>query len=367
MPAERRLAADREDDRVLHQRRELVLRVGERLALLLGREQIPLGDDEDDLVARRLEELVVQEDALALLEDLPGVEQEEHRVGARDVAVRDVGALEREVVHAWRVDEEDALAQERRRVADLEVVDLVARLVAPPPDGEALGLVEGERTLLAARSSTTNASGVSAQWMWWIVAVVGVTPTGSACSPRSAFTNVDLPWLNSPDDDEVEAVLLELPHELAVDALAQALRAERARHVARARAGPRRSRRASRRTRRARACAGVVAPLCPLVVVITRLPSGAPRHGCRPRSSSDPSPAVPTAAAIELALAEDAHREHALGEPRVRREDLHVLADPVAALLVLLEERVEVELVVELARPEGELGDRALGGLPGRG
>ena len=31
-----------------------------------------------------------------------------------------------------------------------------------------------------------------------MVAVVGVTPTGRACLPSSAFTNVVLPWLNSP-------------------------------------------------------------------------------------------------------------------------------------------------------------------------
>ena len=84
-----------------------------------------------------LEELLVAgTDALALLQDLPRVEQEEHRVGARDVAVGDVGALEREVVHAWRVDEQDALLQERGGVADLEVVDLVRALVTAA-DGEA--------------------------------------------------------------------------------------------------------------------------------------------------------------------------------------------------------------------------------------
>ena len=33
---------------------------------------------------------------------------------------------------------------------------------------------------------------------WLIAAVVGVIPVGSTSWPSSAFTNVDLPWLNSP-------------------------------------------------------------------------------------------------------------------------------------------------------------------------
>ena len=55
---------------------------------------------------------------------------------------------------------------------------------------------------------------------------------------------------------------------------------------------------------------------------------------------------------VELALGEDAHREDALRQERVRRERLHVAADAVLALFVLLEERVEVELLVELLRAE---------------
>src|SRR4029078_2720155 len=117
--------------------------------LLLVVQDVPLRDDEDDLVARGLEELVLEEDALALLQDLSGIEEEQHRIGARDVAVRDVRALEREIVHAWRVDEEDALFEELRRIADLEVVDLVGARAAA--DGELLRVTEGERHALAAR------------------------------------------------------------------------------------------------------------------------------------------------------------------------------------------------------------------------
>ena len=45
---------------------------------------------------------------------------------------------------------------------------------------------------------TTSARGSSAYSRWWITAVVGVTPEGSTRLPSSAFTNVLLPWLNSP-------------------------------------------------------------------------------------------------------------------------------------------------------------------------
>ena len=64
-------------------------------------------DDESGRVgnfARLGEQFFVEEDALALLDELPGVEQEEHRVAARDVLVGDVSARQRQVVHAGGVD-----------------------------------------------------------------------------------------------------------------------------------------------------------------------------------------------------------------------------------------------------------------------
>jgi hypothetical protein len=45
-------------------------------------------------------------------EHLRAVEQEQARVGARDVAVGDLGALLVDVVHARRVDERDAVLQD---------------------------------------------------------------------------------------------------------------------------------------------------------------------------------------------------------------------------------------------------------------
>ena len=62
-----------------------------------------------------------------------------------------------------------------------------------------------------------------------MAAVVGVTPTGSTVSPRSAFTKRRLAVVELADDDEVEAILLELLHEIAIEALLQALRPEAAR------------------------------------------------------------------------------------------------------------------------------------------
>ena len=74
------------------------------------------------------------------------------------------------------------------------------------------------------------------------------------------------------DDDEVEAVLLELLHEVAVDALAQALRAERARDVAEPseRAVDDRSSRFAKNAS-STCLAGADGPLCPLAL-ITRPP-----------------------------------------------------------------------------------------------
>src|SRR5262249_50693026 len=72
---ERAFGADREEHGVLHELGELRLDVRERFGLLAVVPDIALRDDEDDLVARLPEELVVQEDALALFERLPRVEQ----------------------------------------------------------------------------------------------------------------------------------------------------------------------------------------------------------------------------------------------------------------------------------------------------
>src|ERR1019366_686315 len=220
--AQRRLGAHRKDHGVLHERRQVMLRVREGLGLLVGRKEVPLGDDEDDLVARRLEELVVEEDALALLQDLPRVEEEEHGVGARNVAVRDVRALEGEVVHAGCVDEENALAEERGGVADLEVIDVVGRRAA---NGEALGLVEGNRAAVAVGRDHER---------------FGLRRPPNVVDRRGGRRDADgervlaeqrvhergLAVVELAHDHEVKSILDELLHELAIDPLAQALRPE---------------------------------------------------------------------------------------------------------------------------------------------
>ena len=105
----------------------------QRLFALVGRQQIHLAEDEDQLVLRAPQDPLLQERALRLLEHLRAVEQEQHRVGARDVAVGDLGALLVDVVDARRVDERDVVLQDLRRPADLDVRD-VRRLAARDGD-----------------------------------------------------------------------------------------------------------------------------------------------------------------------------------------------------------------------------------------
>jgi hypothetical protein len=50
-----------------------------------------------------------------------------------------------------------------------------------------------------------------------MTAVVGVTPTGRMLAPSSAFTNVVLPWLNSPTTTRWKRSASSFVHELLVD------------------------------------------------------------------------------------------------------------------------------------------------------
>ncbi len=176
---------------------------------------------------------------------------------------------------------------------------------------------------------------------WWIAAVVGVTPTGSTLSPRSAFTKVVLPWLNSPTTTRWKRSSPSLLHELAVDPLAQALGAERARHVAQP------AQRADdlvppleEGVERGRGDAGAAASITVVAGALVPLDrSSRVSLEKTPRRATSTSlivrPRRPRADGLveQLALGEHAHGQHALGKPRVGREDLHVLADPLSALL----------------------------------
>jgi hypothetical protein len=62
--------------------------------------------------------------ALAVLERLASVEQEQHRVGARHVAVGHLGPLLVEIVDAGGVDQHDVVLEQLARVAELDVGDL---------------------------------------------------------------------------------------------------------------------------------------------------------------------------------------------------------------------------------------------------
>src|SRR5262249_41649519 len=155
----------------------------------------------------------------ALLQDLACVEKEKHRVGAGDVAVRDVRALEREIVHAWGVDEKDALFEKRRGVADLEVVDVVAPEASAhretsrvlEPDPFALARLEDDGGFRLLR----------------IFEMVDGGGRRGHADGKDAFTEERvheraLAVIELADDDEVEAIFVELFHQLALEALFQA-------------------------------------------------------------------------------------------------------------------------------------------------
>ena len=209
--------------------------VGEGFRLLGLVPDIALRDDEDDLVARLPEELFVEEDALALLQRLAGVEQEEHRVRPGDVAVGDVRPLEREVVDAWGIDEGDPLAEELGGIADLEVLDLgrrrgrragggpdrvQGRLLAA--DAEELHLLERERDALAGLVDDRGAR---------LLLVLQVVDDGGGrrdadgqdARAEQRVHEGRLAVVEFADHDEVEAIGLELLHELRAEAGAQGL------------------------------------------------------------------------------------------------------------------------------------------------
>src|SRR5688572_6310963 len=77
------------------------------------------------------------------------------------------------------------------------------------------------------------------------------------------------------------------------------------------------------------------------------------------RRHAEPALTETDVLAKELALTERAQREHALGQPGMRGEHLAVAPEALLRFVVLFEERLDVELVVELLRAESELRQRA--------
>jgi hypothetical protein len=124
-PFEGPLGADAEDARLGHQLGQVGARVGQRLFLLVSVQQVHLVDDEHHLVAAAAQQLAHDELALALFQDLPGIQQEEHGVCLRNVLVGDLGARVVQVVDARGVDEDHALAQHRVRVLEVQVLHAV--------------------------------------------------------------------------------------------------------------------------------------------------------------------------------------------------------------------------------------------------
>ena len=128
---ERALGRDREERGLGDDGGEVLAREGERLGQLLVVEQIGLRDHEQQPIAVRAQDALLEELALGRGQDLRRVEQEDRGVGARQVAVGDLGALLVDVVDARRVDDREVVLEQRRRVGDLDVVDGVAVLLSP--------------------------------------------------------------------------------------------------------------------------------------------------------------------------------------------------------------------------------------------
>ncbi len=123
VPLQKAPRADGEDHRVLHQLGQVLVGEGRSLLELRRVEQILLAQHEDQLVPGAPHQPLLNERALGALEHLGAVEQEEHRVGARDVAVGDLGPRLVDVVDPRRVHQRDLVAQDLRRVAQLDVAD----------------------------------------------------------------------------------------------------------------------------------------------------------------------------------------------------------------------------------------------------
>ena len=150
---QRALRRHRKDRRLGHDRRQVLAREAQRLRQLGLVEQIRLGDHEDQPVARRAQDPLLEELPLRRGQDLRRVEQEHRRVGARQVAVGDVGALLVDVVDARRVDDRQLVREQRRRVRDLDVVNGAAGFFAPFPALPLPGLPSAVPAALASPST----------------------------------------------------------------------------------------------------------------------------------------------------------------------------------------------------------------------
>ena len=115
------LGRDGKHCRRAHQPRQVPPRKLGRFFQLGVVEQIGLADHEDQAIATRTQDAFFNEAAFGSREDLGGVEQKQRRIGPWHVAIGDVCALFIDVVHPWGVDQGDLLAQQGRRMLDLDV------------------------------------------------------------------------------------------------------------------------------------------------------------------------------------------------------------------------------------------------------
>ena len=70
-------------------------------------------------------EFFIQEHPLAFLERLTGIEKKQHGIRSRDVAVRDVRSLQRQIIHAWRIDQNDSFSKDLGRVKHFQTIDFI--------------------------------------------------------------------------------------------------------------------------------------------------------------------------------------------------------------------------------------------------
>ena len=166
-------------------------------------------------------------------------------------------------------------------------------------------------------SIDARASACSAKTTWLIAAVVGVMPVGSTSLPSSAFTNVDLPWLNSPSTTRWKRSSSSLGMRVVADVARQGLHAD------------------GSATLGELLEAGDDLALGLLVVLEEDHGRGSLEHarsGRRPacrrrRRLGLPVGSCPVTLRVERRVREQAQRLHALGHVGVRAEQLGVAAD----------------------------------------
>ena len=118
----------------------MLAREGQRFGQLFFVEEIRFGHHEQQPIARRSQDPLLEKLPLRRGQDLGGIEQEDGGVGAGQIPVGDFGPLLVDVVDARGIDDGEVILQQRRGVGELHVVDAVALLAL---DGQPIGEAGG--------------------------------------------------------------------------------------------------------------------------------------------------------------------------------------------------------------------------------